>query len=72
MSENTVSGSQVAGATNINGGSGDIMDPVPGLADDIATHNANTAKMIPLGTGTKTSTGRNYGIGADGQTQGGY
>ncbi len=67
-----VSGSQVPGATNLNSGSGDIMDPIPGLADDIAVHNANTAKRIPIGTGTPTSVGRNYGVGAGGQTAGGY
>lgn len=67
-----VAGTKVPGATNVNGGSGDNMDPLPALADDITTINANTAKRIPTGTGTKTSWGRVYGVGQGGNTQGGY
>lgn len=71
-SSSNVSGSQVPGSTNVSGGTGDNMDPLPALADDITTINANTAKALPKGTGTKTSWGRIYGKGAGGQTAGGY
>lgn len=70
--KDTVSGSKVSGATNIEG-SGPGMNPaLAGLGDDIATRNANTAASIPKGRGTTTSKGRIYGVGAGGQTDGGY
>jgi hypothetical protein len=67
-----VSGTHVSGATNVAGGSGGVSGPVAGLADDVASINAARANAQPKGLGTPTSTGRSYGQGAGGQTDGGY
>jgi hypothetical protein len=67
-----VSGTKVAGATNVTGGSGGVNGAVAGLADDVASINAARANAYPKGTGSPTSVGRSYGQGAGGQTDGGY
>lgn len=71
-SSDLVDGTNVSGATNVVGGSGAWNDPNAGLADDVASINAANANAYPKGTGTPTSVGRMYGVGAGGQTQGGY
>lgn len=67
-----VQGTQVGGATNINGGTGGVNGAVAGLADDVTSHNTVNATAVPRGTGEKTSWGRIMGVGQGGQTQGGY
>lgn len=68
-----VSGSKVSGGTNVAGGSNPIgSEVVATLADDVSSINAARANMVRPGTGTPTSKGRSYGVGAGGQTDGGY
>jgi hypothetical protein len=71
-SKDSVDGTKVSGATNVVGGSSGTSPIVSALADDVASVNAARANMIVPGTGTKTSKGRIYGVGAGGQTDGGY
>lgn len=71
-SSSLVDGTKVGGATNVTGGTGDPNDATAGLADDVASQNAANANAVPRGTGTKTSWGSVYQVGAGGQTQGGY
>lgn len=71
-SSDAVDGTKVGGAINVTGGTGDPNDATAGLADDVASHNAANVNSVPRGTGTKTSYGRIYGVGAGGQTQGGF
>jgi hypothetical protein len=72
-SSDNVDGTKVPGGTNVAGGTAPIgAGVVATLADDVASINAARANMVRPGTGTKTSTGRNYGVGAGGQTDGGY
>lgn len=68
-----VSGSQVSGSTNINGGAeGGVNSAVAASKDDITTINAVRATAWPRGRGSRTSWGRIYQQGAGGQTDGGY
>lgn len=67
-----VQGTKVGGATNVAGGTGGPNGAVAGLADDVASQNAANAGAPARGLGTRTSKGRIYGVGAGGQTDGGY
>jgi hypothetical protein len=67
-----VQGTKVSGSTNVVGSGSGVSGAVAGLADDVASQNAANANAVPRGTGEKTSWGAIYGVGAGGQTQGGY
>ena len=68
----SVAGTQVSGQTNVGGGADFQNGAVATLRDDVASINAARSGMIPIKRGTTTSWGRQMGVGAGGQTDGGY
>lgn len=68
-----VSGPQVSGQTNINGGGeGGVNSAVAASKDDVSTINAVRAQGPVAGRGSRTSWGMIYQIGASGAKDGGY